>query len=302
LPTLNRRIHWDDLQYVLAVAAAGSLAAAADTLRVNRTTVLRRINSFERKHGVRIFERLPSGYVLTSAGDELLAAARGLENTIATLERKLAGQDHVPVGVVHLTTTDTLLTSVLAPALTAFHETHPGITLEVTTANTLLDLSRRDADVAIRPAMDPPDVLIGRRICAIAFAIYASPRYAAAHDSSRAQPQWIGPDETLSNTSVGRWMRSEVPDAHYAFRMDSLRAMRDMCVAGAGLAALPCYLGDTDARLTRVRSPIKEMTTALWILTHPDLVRAARVRLVSDFLVAALGAERDLFEGRRPRA
>ena len=87
------RMEWDDLQYVLAVADAGSLAGAAELLRVNRTTVLRRINAFERKHAVRLFDRLPSGYALTPGGGELLTAARGLEHTILTLERKIAGED-----------------------------------------------------------------------------------------------------------------------------------------------------------------------------------------------------------------
>src|SRR5688572_22664476 len=113
-PIASQPIDWDDLRYVLAVADSGSLNRAASTLRVNRTTVLRRINAFERKHGVRLFERLPSGYTLTDAGNEILAAARGFESAIVSLERKLAGQDLRAEGLVRVTTTDTLLTSVLA--------------------------------------------------------------------------------------------------------------------------------------------------------------------------------------------
>jgi DNA-binding transcriptional LysR family regulator len=265
-------------------------------LRVNRTTVLRRINAFERKHGVRLFERLPNGYTLTDAGNEILTAARGFENAIVSLERKLAGQDLRAEGLVRVTTTDTLLASVLQTPLVTFQREHPGITIDVTTSNAFANLSKRDADVAIRPVIDPPEFLMGRRIGSVAFAVYA----ADARADSASEP-WIGPDDTLASTSVARWMRTSMPSVRPEFRADSLVSMRELCAAGAGLAALPCYLGDTDARLVRVRPPIAEMTTALWVLTHPDLARTARVRLLMDYVSAALGKQRPLLEGQRPR-
>jgi DNA-binding transcriptional LysR family regulator len=291
----RKPIDWDDLRFVLAVADSGSLNRAASTLRVNRTTVLRRINAFERKHGVRLFERLPTGYTLTDAGNEILAAARGFENAIVSLERKLAGQDLRAEGLVRVTTTDTLLTSVLATALAMFKQEQPGITLDVTTSNAFANLSKRDADVAIRPAIDPPEFLMGRRVSSVAFAVYAA---STLDDKGE---RWIAPDDTLAGTSVARWMRSELPSVRPDVRADSLVSMRELCAAGAGLAALPCYLGDSDSRLVRVRPPIAEMTTALWVLTHPDLARTARVRLLMDHVSAALGRQRPLLEGQRPR-
>jgi DNA-binding transcriptional LysR family regulator len=298
----RRRIDWDDLQYVLAVADAGSLAAAATALRVNRTTVLRRINAFERRQGVRLFDRLASGYVLTDAGDELLAAARTLEDTIVTLERKLAGQDQRLEGTLRLTTTDTLLASVLAAPLVAFREAHPGITLEISQSNAMLDLSKRDADVAIRPVVAPPESLMGRRIAPIAFAVYGSPSYLATDiaASELGNHRWIAPDDTLATTSVARWMQSRIKAAARVLRLDSLLAMRELCAAGGGLTALPCYLGDTDARLVRASEPIAEMATALWVLTHPDLAHTARIRLFNDFISSALKRERSLLAGGRP--
>lgn len=295
------RMEWDDLQYVLAVADHGTLAAAAARLGVNRTTVLRRINAFERKHGVRLFERLPAGYVPTSEGHELFAAARSLEQMILTLERKLAGRDQRAQGIVHLTTTDTLLASILPAHLHAFRRAHPGIELDVSMSNTLLDLTKREADIAIRPVVEPPETLVGRRICSVAFAVYASHDCARDLDASTPlnEQVWIAPNATLGNTSVARWMSDAVPEAERVLRFDSLLAIREMCAAGAGLSALPCYLGDSDSRLVRVREPIKEMTTVLWILTHPDLIRTARVRLFLKFLALALGKQRSLIEGKR---
>lgn len=295
-------MEWDDLQYVLAVADTGSLAGAAQSLRVNRTTVLRRINSFERRHAVRLFDRLPSGYVLTPSGQELLTAARGLEHTILTLERKLAGQDQRVEGLVHLTTTDTLLASILSSPLSAFRTTYPGILLDVTVSNMPLSLAKRDADVAIRPMIGPPESLIGRRVGAVAFAIYASHTHAGVHDANVQLDEhvWIGPSKTLAHTSVARWMSDVIPNARRVVNLDSLLAMSELCAAGAGLAALPCYLGDSDPRLLRVRPPIKEMTTALWVLTHSDLVRTARVKLFARFIADALAKQRLLIEGRQP--
>ncbi len=289
-----RPFAWDDLRFVLAVAESGSLNRAAAALRVNRTTVLRRINAFERRQGVRLFERLPNGYTLTDAGNEILTAARGFESAIMSLERKLAGQDLRAEGLVRVTTTDTLLASVLQAPLVTFQQHHPGISIDVTTANAFANLSKRDADVAIRPAIDPPEFLIGRRIGSVAFAVYAA---AALEGVER----WIGPDDTLAGTSVARWMRNSLPSVRPEFRVDSLVSMRELCAAGAGLAALPCYLGDSDVRLLRVRPPIPEMTTALWVLTHSDLARTARVRLLMDHVSTALARQRALIEGQRPR-
>lgn len=291
----HKPIVWDDFRFVLAVADAGSLHRAATALRVNRTTVLRRINAFERKHGVRLFERLPNQYTLTDAGHELLAAARGLENAIVSIERKLAGQDSRAEGLVRITTTDTLLASVLPAALAGFKQEHPGITLDVTTSNAFANLSKRDADVAIRPATEAPEFLVGRRIGAVAFAVYT------ATTSSGLDERWLGPDDTLADTSVARWMRREMPSVRSDIRADSLVSLRELCAAGAGFAALPCYLGDSDARLTRVRAPIAEMTTALWVLTHPDLASTARVRLLMNHVSSALSRQRPLLEGQRPR-
>lgn len=299
-----RSMRWDDLRYVLAVAQARTLMGAAKALRVNRTTVLRRINAFERANSVRIFERTPAGYELTEAGEELIAAARNLENTVAMLERKLTGHDLRPEGVVHLTTTDTLLNSVLAAPLAVFQRANRGIVLEVTTSNSLLNLTKRDADVAIRPVADVPQDLIGRRICNVAFAIYDSVARAADREKGTTElshQSWVAPDDTLAGTSVARWVNSSLPEASIVARLDSLLAVRELCAAGTGLAALPCYLGDQDERLVRVRPPVPEMTTALWVLTHPDLMRTARVRLFVEFTVSALRTQRMLFEGQRPR-
>lgn len=167
---------------VLAVAEGASLAAAARILGVNHTTVLRRVNAFEARLGIRLFDRLPTGYALTTGGEELLGAARTMAETVNELARKLSGQDLRFEGALRVTTTDTLMVSVLPPILAAFRELHPGIRVEAMTQNSIANLTHRDADVAIRPVSQPQEILVGRRISGVAFAAYAARlcRYAAS--------------------------------------------------------------------------------------------------------------------------
>jgi len=296
-------IEWDDLRYVLAVAESGSLAGAARRLAVNHTTVLRRVSAFEKRLGLRLFERLPTGYVLTAGGEELIAAAGQIDDAVVSLERKLAGQDLRLSGTVRLTTTDTLMASILPDVLAAFRSAQPGIQIEVALSNLMFNLSKRDADVAIRPVDAPPETLIGRRIAKVAFAVYASPQYLAKHRETErlAGHQWVGPDDSLAGTSVARWMRAELPGSEITLRTDSLLALRQAAQAGLGLAALPCYLGDLSAGLACVHRPIAAMETALWILTHKDLRHAARIRAFTEFVAAALARRRPLIEGAQAR-
>jgi DNA-binding transcriptional LysR family regulator len=296
-------IPWDDLRYVLAVAAEGSLAGAARALGVNHTTVLRRVNAFEERLGLRLFERLPTGYFLTSGGAELIEAARLMEDTVTALERRLSGQDRRLAGAVRVTTTDTLIDMLLPPILAAFRAKHPSIQVELILSNEAFNLAKRAADVAIRPADNPPEGLIGRRVSAIAFAIYAGRGYLAQTGKMEdlSKRAWLAPTDELSTTSVAQWMRVALPQAEIALKANSLLALRQAAVENLGLAALPCYLGDSSNDLIRVRPPIPAMTTALWILTHEDLRRSARVRAFTEFVAAAIARQRPLLEGTRPR-
>jgi DNA-binding transcriptional LysR family regulator len=307
---MNRLRHtgldWDDLRYVLAVAKAGSFTGAARSLGVNHTTVLRRIGAFEKGLGVRLFERLPTGPVLTAGGEELIVTARHIDDTVTDLGRKLAGQDLRLAGAIRVTTTDTLMASILPEILAEFREVQPGIGIEVALSNVMFNLTKREADVAIRPADRPPETLVGRRIAKVAFAIYGSPHYLAKHPKTDdlAAHRWVAPDDSLAGTSVARWMRSELPDSEITLRADSLLGLRQAAQAGLGLAALPCYLGDSSPDLVRVHQPIAAMETALWILTHEDLRRTARIRMFIEFMAGAFGRRRALLEGAkaRPRA
>ena len=301
-PSGHRHIDWEDLRFVLAVADAASLAGAARALGVNHTTVLRRVNAFEERLGLRLFDRLPSGYALTAGGEEMLAAARAMAETVTALERRLFGQDLRLEGALRVTTTDTLMASVVPPVLARFREAHPGITLEVATQNTMANLTKREADVAIRPVVDPPETLVGRRVAGVAFAVYAAPALAATIDRPAAVPAlaglpWVAPDDSLAGSGVARWMRAALPHVTVAMRADSLVSLAEAAEAGIGATALPCYLADGRPGLARMTPPIPELGAALWVLTHEDLRRTARVSAFTEFAFGALAARRARLEG-----
>lgn len=293
---------WDDLRYALAVADAGSLAGAARQLRVDHTTVLRRVANLEKELGARLFERLPTGYSLTAAGEELVAVGRRVSETVMEVTRRIAGEDLRLTGALRLATSDTLMSSLLPEVLAGFALAHPELTLELSTSTSMVNLTKREADVALRPSRKVPENLVGRRVGEVAIALYAAPSY--LRRSPRRRPldkhTWIGLDESLSGTTVAQWMERELAGVPIRTRTDTISSAACAAVAGLGVAALPCYLGDRTSKLRRLSKPVPSMATDLWLLTHEDLRKTARVRAVMDWLANALGAERDLIEGRRP--
>ena len=292
-------MNWDDLRLVLAVAQEGTLSGAARHLRVTHSTVFRRLGAIEEGLGVRLFERFRDGYSPTPAGETVAAQAARFADDFVALERRLSGQDLRPSGTVRITTTDTIC-AMLMRHVPALREAHPEILLEVTVSNGMANLTRREADVAIRPTPEPPETLVGRRIANIAHAVYGSPTYLSRHGDDPSDLEWIGLDDTLATTVIGRWMRENVRDAQIGLRVDALPALKDAACAGVGVALLPCYLGDEEVELRRAPPAAgPDVRSSLWLLTHSDLKRTARIRAVMDFLAIALGSERPLLEGRR---
>jgi DNA-binding transcriptional LysR family regulator len=291
---------WDDLRLVLAVVQEGTLSGAARRLRVTHSTVFRRLDAIEKGLGVRLFERFRDGYSATPAGESVAELAARFADDFVALERRLSGQDLRPSGTVRLTTSDTICT-ILMQHVPALRTAHPEIQLEISISNAMANLTRREADIAIRPSPAPPETLVGRRIANIAHAIYGSPASRPGRGGDDpGDYEWIGLDDTLATTVIGRWMHEKIPDARISLRVDALPALRDAVRAGLGVALLPCYLGDEDDRLRRTpRGAVPEAQSALWLLTHSDLKHTARIRAVMDFLATALGSERALFEGRQ---
>lgn len=286
---------WDDLKYFLAVQQGGSISAAASRLQVNHSTVLRRLARLEEALGARLFERLTTGYLLTSTGEALAADLAGLREQVDTAERHVMGQDQAIRGTIRITSTDTLFASLLTGLLAAFRALHPQVQLELVMNNALLSLTRREADVAVRGSNHPPEHLVGQRVGRLQTAPYASHAYLAEHRNrpdwtERNWPQydWIGPDTSLSHLAQAHWLSTHVPTSCVVARSDSLVGMVQCVRAGMGVAMLLCPLGESEPSLQRLSEPDPSLDIEVWVLAHPDARRVARVRALTDFLYTHL--------------
>ncbi|MAL97272.1 MAG: LysR family transcriptional regulator [Alteromonadaceae bacterium] len=286
-------IRWDDLQIVLAIAEAGSLSGAGRRLNLSHATVFRRLTDMEQRLGVRLFDRTRSGYTPTATGDDLAASARRVQAEVLGAERRVAGKDLKLTGTVRVTTTDTLFSGLLAKLFAAFRQAYPEIELEVVISNQVHSLSKREADIAIRPTLRPPETLIGRRVADIDLAVYGQSAQWSAIDrplplSALSEHPWVGPDTHMGDAALEKWMAEDGRSENCRYRVDSMLGMQTAMREGTGVGVLPCYLGDMDKALTRLTQPIPELTTQLWLLTHPDLRRVTRVRRFMEVIVEGL--------------
>jgi DNA-binding transcriptional LysR family regulator len=292
-----RDVDWDDLRFFLAVSERGSISGAAKFLNVNHSTVLRRLASLEKRLGARLFDRLPDGYVMTAQGEELRSRLRGVSEQIGTAQSSLGGRDRSFAGAIRLTTTDTLIHTLLMPYLVEFGDSHPAIQMEIVINNTFLSLTRREADVAVRPSNIVPENLVGRRAGHLRTAIYASKSYLKknANKQEWAAHVWVAPDETLSHLAQAKWMRENIPEDRIGVRVDSLLGMLAAVRCGMGAGLLLCFLADDEKDLVRLAEPLKELDTDVWILTHPALKGVARIKALTDFLYDKLRTNDKLF-------
>lgn len=301
---MGQPFQWGDLQFFLAVCERGSIGAAAQSLRVNHSTVLRRIAGLEQSLGVRLFDRLPAGYSLTAQGHELAASIAGVSETLESAQRRLGGGDLQLSGTIRLTAPDTLVQGLLLPHLAEFRRLHPQLQLELVVNNSFLNLTQREADVAVRGSNRPPENLIGRHAGDIQTAMYAASTYLQSLGPSASTPDyhWVGHDASLAHLSSAQWMQENVDPERVAIRLDSLVAMTEAVAAGFGVGWLLCPLGDARPALQRLAAPPPEFDTQIWVLTHPDLKRVARIKALTDFLYERLSADPRLLHPAKPTA
>jgi len=276
-------LDWDDLRVALAVADAGSLAGAARTLDVNHTTALRRLDALEARLHTRLFDRQRGGYVPTEAGELLAEEARAIAPRIDDIERRVLGRDLRLTGGVRLTTAFVTMMYLLPRALAEFAAAHPGIEVEVAESTALLDLSRRQADVALRLSRQVPEHWVGRELGRAQYRVYAKrgapglPQRRTPLPTLLANAPWISFEREPSNR-YGRWMLDHIPAQQVRLRVDMFNSVATVLRTGLGVGVLPAFVAPHEPGLVAVSAPIDELETPLWILTHPDLRRTARIQ------------------------
>ena len=285
---------WNDLRYFLAVARTGSTLSAARTLRVSQTTAARRVAALEAELKLVLFERRPTGYVLTPAGEALLAQAESVEAATTHFADAAASQSRDATGTVRLTVDEIYAVALLPPILRELHDACPGIRIELDPSDAKRDLGAGEAEVALRSTKKMSDSsLVGRRIGNDYWTMYCSRDYAAEHGRPRrrrdlAGHAFIGGGSPLVWHVWREWLeRNNFADqvaVHHGTSTGLLAAAR----AGLGLAVLPSMVADLDPDLVRCLPPESDHEFELWLLTHERLRHTPRVRAVLDFLYERL--------------
>jgi DNA-binding transcriptional LysR family regulator len=290
-------IDWDDVRYFLAVARGGSVRAAAERLKVNHSTVLRRIAQLEGRLGAHVFEKLPSGYRLTDAGQEVLEFAEQMEASSNQLEMRVFGRDQSVRGVLRVTLAPTLATHLLMPDFADFARLHPEVEMEILSFGEPLNLTNREADVAIRVVYDrnalPPN-LHGLKGPELFGGVYMSRDLLAAwRTGTPDRVRWI----VINNYDPDWARRGEVRTAEVPFRINDAEAQIVAVRQGLGMTALPCFVGDADPLLVRVPGTDLHRHGTLWLLTQGETRKTKRVRLFTEFVSRRLSAHAPLLAG-----
>jgi len=294
-------IDWDDVRHFLAVTRGGSVRAAAKRLGVNHTTVLRRVAQLEDRLGAQMFEKRPSGYRLTAAGEDVLEFANQMEASSHQLEARVFGRDQGVRGLLRVTLPPFLATHLLMPDLAEFARMHPDIEMEIASTGEVANLTNREADVAIRIVSDRktlPLNLHGLKGPELFAGVYiARDRLAAwrTGTSDAVRPIVIGEQGVPDWADEGEIRATGVP-----FRTPDADAQIAAVRHGIGMTRLPCFVGDADRLLARVPGIDLKAHATLWQLTQGETRKTKRVKLFTEFVSRRLAACTPLFAGMAP--
>lgn len=290
---------WDDLRVFLALSRESNLTATARKLGVSHPTVARRVKSLEETIGARLFDRLPDRFVLTAAGEELLADAQAMERAAESIDRRSAGLTDTAQGTVRISAGEAM-TAFLASHLPRLRANLQCVEFELVASHMLANLSRREADLLIREQVPDLASIVTRRLGSVAYAVYGSPDLKVAdgaRETLRRRP-WLGFDDDHNYMPGQSWVLELLAGGRPAVRVNNWLVLQEAARAGAGLALLPCYLGDGDPALRRIGPILTEVAADQWLLVHRDLRDLPRVRAVMDALVRLFQEERAALAGR----
>jgi DNA-binding transcriptional LysR family regulator len=268
-----------DLELTLALVRGGTLARAGERLGVDASTVFRALQRIERGLGRLLFERTRLGYLATELATELAEHAERMEATLEAARSTVASAPSQVSGTVRITTTDTVLHGLVAPALQGLRTVHPLLGYELHTGNELASLTRRDADIAVRATQRPPQHLVGKRIGPVRVALYAARRGSVRTwaDVEAGHPDWIAPDDALPEHPSVVWRKRHFPKVVPRYRVNSILSVMELVSLGLGVGIVPLFLAEGHKGVARLTEPLDECETSLWLLAHPDTRHLRRV-------------------------
>jgi DNA-binding transcriptional LysR family regulator len=273
------QISASDLEVVLALSRGITLAGAGERLGVDASTVFRSLKRLERNLGQRLFERTRSGYLPTELATVLAGHAEEMEVALESARSSLASAPTQVSGPVRITTTDTILHGLVAPALLELQRTHPLLTFELHTGNELLSLTRRDADIAVRATKRAPQHLVGRSVGSIRVALYAGKQRHAPTwaDVQAGQVEWIAVDDALPEHPSVVWRKRHFPKVLPRYRVSSILSVLELTALGLGVGIVPIFLASRRRDVVPLTDALGDAETELWLLTHPESRHLRRI-------------------------
>lgn len=281
--------NWDDARFVLALARAGTIRAAAKSLKVNHTTVSRRIAALEKQLSARLFELTPSGYVMTVSGKIIFKAATEMEDLFLGSHRRIEGADTELSGEVHLHIPD-IFDAWVCERLAPFLQQHPKLKVNLSAAVSIADLARREADIALRFTDTPPLDMIGQKIGQLPVALYASRHFEIdAIESIDEFPlsdyPWVRWAKDFSASQIEQWTDKASQGAPTITRVITYQSLSNLVRSGAGIGFLSPWFADHDSELKCISPIFEEMAMDIWVLIHPDLRGVKRIKALKDLLI-----------------
>lgn len=296
-------INWDDLKYFLAMAEEGSLSAAARKLNVSQPTLSRRLTALEESVGSDLFARTRTGLEMTSIGERLINHARHMRDDVYSIERLITGHDSSLKGSVVISCIEILGADWLVQHTRPFRDQFPGITVEFKIENATSDLLRREADIAIRMFRPVQNDLIAKKTGTMKYGYYASKDYLEKRGIPKSfddisDHEFILPhDEILAHTNkFGK--RPYHPRGNIAFRSNNLISLASAVREGFGIGAYSCIMADKDPNLVRLFDDVIVFSSDIWLVSHAELRRSARIRAMFDYLSDLFTEHAAAFEGR----
>lgn len=286
-------LDWSALRDFLTVAETGSLSGAARRLGVSQPTLTRRMAALEERFQTELFRRSPRGLELTEAGESILEPARQMEQEVQAVELAVTGRDRALAGTVRITATEGIAIEWMTPRLAAFTAAHPAIEVQLLVQNTVLDLLRREADIAVRLGRPRQPDLVGKKVAELSFGLYASRDYLDRHGRPRElddlrHHRGVCFDEGLKQRGAGAWLEDALGRGSIVFRSNSLLAQLAAIRSGCGIGGQASFLTEVDPSLEPVL-PDQRVDLDIWLVTHAGLRRSARIRAVFDFLAERFG-------------
>ena len=276
--------NWDNLRFVLNVVDHGSVSAAARALGVNHATVLRRVAAFEDDHGGAVFERTLNGYRVLPDRENVISAAREVENAVLSVKRLMHGVRAPLRGLVRVSSTDSICQAILPPLVKQLQSVSSELRLDVISTNTHLDFSRLQADISVRPAVKLPDEMTGETSASLGLRAYSTPD---------ARQVWLGMSGPLGRSAGAAWMSENVAEDRIVGGSDSFMVLREMALTGTGIAILPAFLGEPAPGLVHRRDLMPEMSVPVWVATYGELRDVPRIRIVRERILDYLADRRD---------